>query len=363
MRTALWTALVSAALMGALPSLAAGSPPQGADFEQALPQASPVAERAGDGHAGEGPVTHRSPVIEAPRAFDVAGLADEMRAYELRGRATGGDWTDWAETANGDPVWFGGMDQIQVRTRGYRPSGSIHYVDVSGTTTAAKAARGGSGIPAIVTRRQWGANQKEGGCEPRKDAEYGKVKAASVHHTVSAVDYAESQAPGMVLAICRFHRNSNGWNDIGYNALVDRFGNIYAGRNGGLGRAVLGAHAQGFNAQTSGVAVLGTHTTQRISKAAMRGLARWLAWKLPTHGHDTTGKARMVSAGGSSSRYPAGERVKTSRIIGHRRTGLTECPGDALYKQLGKLRTKVQRRINAAGGGGGGIGSRPVSGT
>jgi len=285
--------------------------------------------------------------------FDLAGLNKEMRAYELRGRLAGGQWTHWAETTNGDPVWFGGMDQLQVRTRGFRPSGTIHYVNVSGSASSDSASRAGGAIPDIVTRRQWGANQKEGGCLPRKDASYGKVKAASVHHTVSAVDYSESQAPGMVLAICRFHRNSNGWNDIGYNALVDRFGNIYAGRDGGLGRAVVGAHAQGFNAQTSGVAVIGTHTTQGITRAAMGGLARWLAWKLPAHGHDTTGEAKMTSAGGSASRYPAGDRISTARIIGHRRTGLTECPGDALVGQLGNLRAKVQRRIDGGGGGGG----------
>ncbi len=95
----------------------------------------------------------------------------------------------------------------------------------------------------------------------------------------------------------------------------------------------------------------------------MSGVARWLAWKLPDHGIDTTGKARMTSAGGSSSRYPAGKRISTSRIIGHRRTGLTECPGDALYRQLGNLRTKVQRRIDAGGGVGGGVDSRSVPGT
>lgn len=373
--------------------------PEPRDFEQTLAPlervAAPGAAReaagaAGDGsetraagaehadHPGEGPVTHRSAVIDAPARFDLAGLAGEMRPFELRGRTDGGEWTDWVETANGDPVWFGGMDELQVRARGWRPAGSLHYVNVSGDATAgegaltsareavdgalsatvsifgADEATAGSTMPDVVTRKQWGA--EGGGCEPRRTPAYGKVKAAAVHHTVNAVDYSEAEAPGIVLGICRFHRNGNGWDDIGYNALVDRFGNIYAGRDGGLGRAVVGAQMQGFNAQTTGVAVIGTHTTQPISKQAMRGVSRWLAWKLPQHGLSTEGTARMVSAGGSATKYPAGTKVRTKRIIGHRRTGLTACPGDALDRQLKQLTKKVQRRIGGGGGGSGGSG-------
>ncbi|MDQ3728537.1 MAG: N-acetylmuramoyl-L-alanine amidase [Actinomycetota bacterium] len=328
-----------------VPGAAGAAVPEGTDFEQVLPTLERLEHRSAD--SAEGPVTHRSPVVDAPESFDMAGLRGETREYELRGRVAGAEWTDWTETLYGDPVWFGGMDQLQVRTRGWRPEGKVHYVAVTEPASAPIAARGsGSGIPEIITRKQWGAKQDSGGCEPRRTPDYGRVKAAGVHHTVSAVNYSESQAPGMVLAICRYHRNSNGWNDIGYNALVDRFGNIYAGRDGGLGRAVVGAQMQGYNAQTTGVAVIGTHTSTPISRRAMSGLTRWLAWKLPEHGHDTTGTARMISAGGDLNRFPAGTRVNTNRIIGHRRTGYTECPGDALVKQLGKLREKVQRRID-----------------
>ncbi len=201
-------------------------------------------------------------------------------------------------------------------------------------------------MPKVVSRGQWGANKQTRPAASRaRRAEYGKVKAASVHHTVSAMDYSESQAPGMVLAICRYHRNGNGWNDIGYNALVDRFGNIYAGRDGGLGRAVVGAQAQGVNAQTTGVAVLGTHTSAPVSKRAMSALARWLAWKLPQHDRDAEGTAKLTSAGGDSARYPAGRKFRVPEIFGHRASNYTSCPGDALNGQLKKLREKVRKRI------------------
>ena len=352
--------------------------PEAVDFEQRLdpvsrvvPDATRDRAAAGNphGHPGEGPVSFRSGVIGAPARFDLVGLAGELRPIELRARESGGPWSGWVETANGDPVYFGGADEVQVRTRGWRPAGTLHYVNVSGTTggfesalTEAREVLNGAFIstvgviepeaeatpvrPEIVKRSEWGATG--GGCRPRERASYDRVKAAVVHHTVTSDDYTPEEAPGIVLGICRYHRNANGWNDIGYNALVDRYGTIYAGRAGGIHRTVIGAHAQGFNAQTTGVAALGTHTANPIGPASMEGFVSFLAWKLSTHGLRAKGKTRMRSAGGSASRYPAGRRVRKNRVLGHRRLGLTACPGDALKRQIGKIRRRTQARIDGA---------------
>jgi N-acetylmuramoyl-L-alanine amidase len=354
----------------AAPALSLDPPrPTAEDFEQRLPEiersAQPVARAAAAAshvHAGEGPVTHTSEPITAPEQFDLAGIAGELRAYEVRARQSDGSWSEWIETANGDPVYFGDAEELQVRARGWQPAGRLHYVDVSTTaedggllggvrgaindafvsvaSLVQPAAEAETPRPDYVSRAEWGA-KGGGGCRPRDNPVQGKVKVAVVHHTVTAGNYTAEEAPGIVLGICRFHRNGNGWNDIGYNALIDRYGTIYMGRAGGLGRAIIGAQAQGYNAQSTGVAAIGTHTSKPIGEESLQSFAELLAWKLTHHGRPVRGKTRVRSAGGSSNRYKAGKRVRSKRITGHLKLNLTACPGGALKAQLKEIRARA----------------------
>jgi hypothetical protein len=153
-----------------------------------------------------------------------------------------------------------------------------------------------------------------------------------VHHTAGANDYSRAEAPAVVRAIQLYHVRGNGWNDIGYNFLVDRFGTIYEGRFGGIERNVVGAHALGFNNGSVGVALLGTYGSAAPSRAAQNALARLLAWRLDLAHVDPTAVTTVVSGG--SERYPTGVPVLLRSVSGHRDTGYTECPGDLLYARL-----------------------------
>jgi uncharacterized protein with LGFP repeats len=192
--------------------------------------------------------------------------------------------------------------------------------------------------PRIITRRGWGADEK---LRERKFVYTKKSKAAFVHHTASGNGYRCTQAPSLIRGIYRYHVKSRGWRDIGYNFLVDKCGNIYEGRAGGVAKPVLGAHTLGFNTNSVGIAVLGSYGSKKPPAAVTRAIARLTAWKLGLYGANPKGKTYLKSGGGN--RYPKGRKVRLNVISGHRDGFVTECPGRQLYRKLGSTRTTAAR--------------------
>ena len=188
-------------------------------------------------------------------------------------------------------------------------------------------------VPRMVTRSGWGANEAM-----VKDApEYtGPTKVFFVHHTATGNGYRCSQSASIVRGIQAYQVRSKGWDDIGYNFLVDKCGTIFEGRAGGVGRAVLGAHTLGFNTDASAIAVIGTYDSVRVSPSVATAIATVAAYKLGAYGNSPTG--RVVLTSGGSNRYPQGAQADLYRISGHRDAGRTDCPGDALYAQLPAIR-------------------------
>ncbi|MET9438664.1 peptidoglycan recognition protein [Streptomyces sp. NPDC006551] len=332
------------------------------------------------------------------RPFSLVGVVwDDPTArlhgtVQVRTRAAGSDtWSGWQdvdthndehgadpETAEGGsgalrgataPLWVGASDGVEIRVRpdddggeplpaGLRlelvdpgPEPPPDAADEDPTTpverasmappalTAARpaAAAGKPYIgprPKIITRKGWGADEKM----REKGFVYTKaVKAAFVHHSATGNNYTCKQAPSVLRGIYRYHVKSSGWRDFGYNFAVDKCGNIYEGRAGGVAKPVLGAHTLGFNTNSMGVAVLGSYSSVNPPAAAVTAVARLTAWKLGLHGVNPKGKATLVSGGGN--RYKKGKKVSFNAIAGHRDGFATECPGGRLYSQLGTART------------------------
>ncbi|RAJ62598.1 N-acetylmuramoyl-L-alanine amidase [Streptomyces sp. Amel2xB2] len=192
--------------------------------------------------------------------------------------------------------------------------------------------------PRIVTRKGWGADEN---LREREFAYSKSVKAAFVHHSAETNDYDCADVPAIIRGIYRYHVQSSHWRDIGYNFLVDKCGTIYEGRAGGVAKPVMGAHTLGFNADTTGIAVLGTYSKAVPSTAARDALAKLTAWKLGVHGVDASGKATLTSEGGT--KYRKGSKATFNAVAGHRDGFTTECPGEKLYGALPGIRTEAGR--------------------
>lgn len=191
--------------------------------------------------------------------------------------------------------------------------------------------------PGIITRAQWGANESWRECCPRYAA---NLEMAHVHHTAGTNSYSKSESAALVRGIYKYHTSNEGFADIGYNFLIDRYGQIFEGRYGGIDKAVIGAHAGGFNSGSTGVSLMGTFSTATPPTAMINSLKKLLAWKLDVHHVPAVGTVVMTSGG--STRYSAGTKVKLNRISGHRDTSQTACPGSKVYYQLGSIRSAAR---------------------
>jgi hypothetical protein len=275
---------------------------------------------------------------------------------DLRTQGAGGRWSPWQPVAEdeadgpdsgspearatrgwrlGAPVWVGKADRVEVRTHG-RVTRARALTVRSPVSKVPLRVMATAGSPAIVPRSAWQADESIRRAAPLYAA---TLRMAFVHHTAGTNDYTKLQAPAIVRGIELYHVKGNGWNDIGYNALVDRFGTVYEGRYGGIDRNVVGAHAKGFNTGSFGIAVMGNYQAVDPPQAEIDALVRTLAWRLDLGHVDPLSTVNAISSG--NERFNAGIPVLLRAISGHRDTGLTECPGQRLYVMLPSIAKRV----------------------
>nr|MBA3735518.1 peptidoglycan recognition protein [Actinomycetota bacterium] len=294
----------------------------------------------------------RSLAAAAPE-FDLVGLHWRgSGTVQFRSRSLAGNWSSWrsadpeaedlpnAGTAEarpgrvwriGNPYWTGASDAIEYRLRGRVARLRAYFVRSPEMRIPLRRVSM-TGSPLMLSREVWGANEAIRRAAPSYAP---SVQFAVVHHTAGVNSYTASQSAAIVRGIEVYHVKGNGWNDIGYNFLVDKYGQVFEGRYGGVERPVIGAHAEGFNSGSVGVAVLGSYGSSAPPKVARAALVNLLAWRLDAAHVDPA--SSLTWASGGNPRYAAGVPVTLRTVSGHRDTGFTTCPGAALYAQLGAI--------------------------
>lgn len=288
--------------------------------------------------------------VVAVRARQPSGWTD-WRQLHLGGHEASGAEARAANPDTSDPVWFGASSAVQVRAD-RRLQVDLHVVEVDlaaarRAATSDQAATSGTHATLasgpsihIRSRSAWGADESLRSGSPRYAD---KLKFGVVHHEGATPRWTQQEiangcqeSPAAIRAIYRYHTQSHGWSDIGYNFVVDPCGKTWEGRYGGRRAPVIGAHTGGFNTGAFGVLALGSFQDSDddpITSEMVIGLEKLFAWKFSLAGIDADSTVR-VTGGGSSSRYDPGTTITVPRVSAHRITNHTSCPGGFLFDRL-----------------------------
>ena len=304
-------------------------------------------------------VTRETPFsMVALTAKDLDGTTAMIRA-----RDADGDWCAWycadpietgptdattPDRAGTEPIYVGSTKDVQVllthkagatdRTEGATDVSAVLIDPGRGPSDAALDATAAplpDGGPKVITRAQWGADPSLRCGKPTVDD---GLSGIIVHHTAGRNDYTAAESPGIVRAIYAYHAKTLGWCDIGYNALVDKYGRIFEGRAGGLDKPVQGAHAGGFNEHTAGVALMGDFRSQPPTDAAIQAAGRFIGWRAAIAGLNPLSSTTLHSQGTGYTQYEKGAAVKLPTVLAHRDVGKTSCPGNAAYARMDRIR-------------------------
>jgi hypothetical protein len=168
----------------------------------------------------------------------------------------------------------------------------------------------------------------------------------TIHHTAWANNPENPVAT--IRAVWYYHAITLGWGDIGYHFLVDQYGNVYQGRDGG--HATEAGHVSRYNHYNIGICLMGQfhpgapgvppggEPTAEALDSAMRMAALESAY----WGLNPLEQATYPKPNGSC-RPP----LVNPRICGHRDWGRgascvrTLCPGINVYKHLPAIREQA----------------------
>jgi hypothetical protein len=229
-------------------------------------------------------------------------------------------------------------------------------LDARGHAIPFRVGNGGSPTARLILRdgpNGWGPGQITPD-DPRYWPPYSGVypnQFVTIHHTAGANNPENPVAT--LRAIWYFHAIYLGWGDIGYHFLIDQYGNVYQGRDGG--DSTEGGHVYRYNHYNCGISLLGQfqpgatdvpYAGGEPTAAALDSAMRMAALESAYHGFSPLEQHAYPKP-------PAGCRPKLTnyRVCSHRDWGragscvATACPGDNVYKHLPAIREQAAALI------------------
>lgn len=292
--------------------------------------------------------------IQNPEPFIAIGLNATILSkiskaqFYIRVSTDGNIWSDWQQIENDDdakPIknkFYGSLSFfekenkfMQFRTNAFSSLEKLTLIFISpGKTTKSQMntnlqkAQAPNSItierPPFVNRKDWNCPQDE----HVNSRSLTDVTHIIIHH--SAAHTVASDYAAVVRAYWDLHVNGNGWDDIGYNWLVDPNGVLYKGRawKSETEENILGAHNSGKNSNTAGICFIGHYVSSIPSDAGLNKIASISAFLCDKYGIDPIGKS-----------YHAAIDKTNDNITGHGQSGGgTACPGTQIINRMQTIR-------------------------
>lgn len=185
--------------------------------------------------------------------------------------------------------------------------------------------------PAFCGRECW---DPDGTHRPRAEGTPTVPTHIVLHHSGDGTVFSDgTNFQDIVRLYWKLHVEDNGWDDIGYNWLIDRHGQIYEGRP----RGTQGAHFSCMNGGTIGICLIGDFRFEQPTQAALDALAHLVAWEASDRAIDVLKPSYHASSQLDLPGLCAHRDGNASTAPGSCVSG-TICPGPNLYAQMDEIR-------------------------
>lgn len=278
----------------------------------------------------------------------VAGTWSGWRVLEVEPDPTDPGTAEGNRARQGTaPLWVGEADAVQLSfTLSATAISGINLVlvdvpvaqDMVGTAAATTSPATLGGL-SVTSRDEWGARAPKCAMDTAST-----LTSAVVHHTAGSNNYADKAAAmRQIRGDQAYHMDGRGWCDLGYNFVVDKWGNVYEGRDGSLDVARVGVHASGWNTGTVGVSMLGDYSVVTPSATVQDAVARVIGARLGAFGVNPNTTFTYENYGYVPvTKMPSGFSTQ-QRVIGHRQAAFTTCPGLPAQNALPGIRAAAQK--------------------